>query len=91
MIVRLLDPQVSVPDDTRIFLVLAIDPSDTTFAVPFGFRLVSAIVDKSAELAARHFVTTEPERFCDSDAMLGSLGGGWRSVAGCTSPAGSWP
>ena len=77
MIVRLLRSKipVPVPDDTWILLPLAVHCSGTAFTIALAFCPVSAIVHKLAELAKRHFVTTEPERLRDPDAMPWGLGG----------------
>jgi hypothetical protein len=40
MVVRLLEPQVPVPDETRILFPLAVEYSEPALAVPFGFGLV---------------------------------------------------
>jgi len=78
MIIRVLEPQIRIPHETRVFFPLAVSMAKTAFAVPFGFCLVSAILYEPTELPTSDFVSTEPERLCNPDAMLGGFG--WQTV-----------
>jgi hypothetical protein len=73
--VRLSEPQVRIPLEAWVLLLTVVDQPVTAFTVLFGFGLVPAIFDEPAELAAGDFATAEPERRCNSDAVLGALRG----------------